>query len=222
MGREMKRVAMDFCHPLGETWPGYLCPHTGQCLPCGGSGYTKAAQRLNDLVSLLMLSGSDAMAGKCHPYFHEAPLYRTQGVICGADMVALTSGLAGRAPSFFGHDSCDQWSASKKIIAAAGLPEGWGTCADCSGTGTPPDIYALQEAWQATEPPAGDGFQMWETCSEGSPVSPVFATKEELARWLADTGASRFGREIADFDEWMRIIDGGFSGLILSVPAVTP
>jgi hypothetical protein len=31
-------------------------------------------------------------------------------------------------------------------------------------------------------------FQLWETVSEGTPVSPPFATKEELADYLAERG----------------------------------
>jgi hypothetical protein len=30
--------------------------------------------------------------------------------------------------------------------------------------------------------------QLWETVSEGTPVSPPFATKQELAAWLAENG----------------------------------
>ena len=33
------------------------------------------------------------------------------------------------------------------------------------------------------------GWQMYETVSEGSPVSPVFATKDELAEWLSSRAA---------------------------------
>lgn len=43
-------------------------------------------------------------------------------------------------------------------------------------------------------PPTGEGWQMWEDTSEGSPMSPVFATREELARWLAN------------YDQWLAII----------------
>ena len=36
-------------------------------------------------------------------------------------------------------------------------------------------------------------YQMYETCTEGTPISPVMETPENLARWLADNGASAFG-----------------------------
>lgn len=39
------------------------------------------------------------------------------------------------------------------------------------------------------EPPEGEGWQIWETVSEGSPTSPVFATREELIEHLMTKGA---------------------------------
>ena len=53
----------------------------------------------------------------------------------------------------------------------------------------------LDFQWPMAEPPTGDGYQIWETV-KGSPISPVFATPEELAqhmagtRWGADKGSS--------------------------------
>lgn len=41
------------------------------------------------------------------------------------------------------------------------------------------------------EPPVGEGWQLWETVSEGSPESPVFTTSEELAQWM--TTAEHYG-----------------------------
>jgi hypothetical protein len=156
-----------------------------------------------------MLSGEDAVRGKCHPYFYEAPLYSTQGKTCGKDVVELTAGLAGRSSSSFGHDTCDKWTATQKIIAAACLPEDWGTCHACQGNGTiwdsPEDEQAADD-WKPSGPPTGDGWQIWETVSEGSPISPVFATPVELAqhmagrKWGADQGNS--------YESWLRFING--------------
>ena len=97
MGRELKRVPLDFKWPENKPWEGYLNPHYAKshnCPSCGGSGATTASQRLGDLVSLLMLSGTDALLGACRPYLSEAPLYSTQGKTCGPDMADLTTGLA--------------------------------------------------------------------------------------------------------------------------------
>lgn len=49
------------------------------------------------------------------------------------------------------------------------------------------------EAWKETEPPTGDGYQLWETVSEGSPISPVFPTRELFIEWLITDGG-RDGR----------------------------
>ncbi|MHB8148000.1 MAG: hypothetical protein ACYDGM_12170 [Vulcanimicrobiaceae bacterium] len=60
-------------------------------------------------------------------------------------------------------------------------------------------------------------FQMYETTSEGTPISPVFATPQELARWLADTGASAFGPMKASYDEWLATIEAGSVASMVSI-----
>ena len=55
------------------------------------------------------------------------------------------------------------------------------------------------------------GWQMWETTSEGSPISPVCKTPEALAAWLADNGASSFGSCTATYDQWLRMIKAGWA-----------
>ena len=42
----------------------------------------------------------------------------------------------------------------------------------------------LCEQWEPTDPPTGDGWQLWQSVSEGGPVSPVFAEREGLVAWL--------------------------------------
>ncbi|MCG7507100.1 hypothetical protein [Mesorhizobium retamae] len=54
-------------------------------------------------------------------------------------------------------------------------------------------------------------FMMYEDTSEGTPISPAFATPEELAKWLADTGASAFANETATYEQWLRIARGGWA-----------
>lgn len=49
-------------------------------------------------------------------------------------------------------------------------------------------------------------FQMYESCSEGTPVSPVMETPEKLARWLADNEASASGSETASYESWLGMI----------------
>lgn len=54
-------------------------------------------------------------------------------------------------------------------------------------------------------------YMMYETTSEGTPISPAFATPEELARWLADTGASAFADQTASYEAWLVTIRRGSS-----------
>lgn len=53
-------------------------------------------------------------------------------------------------------------------------------------------------------------LSMYETCSEGTPISPAFATPEELARYLADHGASAFGSTTASYEAWLATARRGF------------
>ena len=52
---------------------------------------------------------------------------------------------------------------------------------------------------------------MYEDTTEGTPISPAFATPEELARWLADTGASAFGDSTATYEQWLHVCKGGWA-----------
>lgn len=52
-------------------------------------------------------------------------------------------------------------------------------------------------------------LQMYETCSEGTPISPVMDTPENLARWLADNRDSSFGSMTASYEGWLATIRAG-------------
>ena len=139
MGRQAKRVPLDFGWPLKEVWPGYLLPdwlREATCQSCDGSGYSRRARCERE--------------GK--------------PVVC---------------------DACD----------GDGTVERWG------------GQRAAADQWDSIDPPTGDGWQMWETTSEGSPMSPVFATREALADWLVGSGTSYFGGWRASRDEWLAVID---------------
>lgn len=210
MGRELKRVPLDFNAPLNETWKGYLNPHYKECPDCK-NGATSARERLQSLVRLILLSGSDSVKGENHPYFPYIDKY-----VCGewgtpsADMAELTSGLAERgADRFCGHDSIDNWVATKKIIKAAELPEDWGICKTCEGEAIHPNYKLDYESWEKEEPPKGEGYQLWETTSEGSPQSPVYKTLEELCEWCEDN-ATTFASNTATKNEWKQMLGDGF------------
>lgn len=58
-------------------------------------------------------------------------------------------------------------------------------------------------------PPFGDGYQLWETTSEGSPVSPVFKTLDELCEWCEDN-ATTFAEYKATKEEWKEMLSNDF------------
>lgn len=204
MGRQVRRVPLDFAWPMNETWPGFLPPQCRACPSACVHGSTIDGKWLEVISHLLMMCGEARRGRPMHPWLAALPLapYRPTT----DRFTELTSRLAGRPPSIFGHDGIDRWRATAAILKAAGLPEDWGTCQTCSGSGIHPDDQAMVDAWESEPPPSGPGFQMWETTSEGSPISPVFATPELLASWLATNGASAFGSEGATYEQWLGMI----------------
>ena len=133
---------------------------------------------------------------------------KRDGVVVTADQVNAWS-LFG-----IGHDCLNQNICIKARCARNGEPY---LCAVCNGSceSWPSDeLKAQSEAWEPTEPPAGDGYQIWETVSEGSPVSPAFANPADLAAWMVAN--DRSVTKDNDFESWMRFIDVGWapSGVI--------
>jgi hypothetical protein len=57
---------------------------------------------------------------------------------------------------------------------------------------------------------------MYEDVSEGTPISPAFETPEELAHWLAKSGASAFGDMTATYEQWLATCKVGWSvGMVI-------
>lgn len=289
MGRELKRVPLDFDWPIDEKWKGYLNPFYSQqikCLHCDGRGNSPEAQRLEDLWYSHRGGGfnpedrgsvpylpTDEVARKwaehqCSrtPEFYgsnESSIHREAVRICDIwnrswshhlneqDVAALVK--ANRLNDFthdwipstgkrnsgwqrkpgnpvptprqvndwslfgLGHDSINCWVVMKAELKRLKQPS---ACAYCKGHGHtwPSDRVKRQcSAWRRKEPPKGDGYQVWETVSEGSPISPVFATPQELAnhmsttRWGADQGSSP--------ETWLKFILGpGWAPSMMSSP----
>ena len=61
-------------------------------------------------------------------------------------------------------------------------------------------------------------YMMYEDTSEGTPISPAFATPEELAQWLTDTGASAFGSSTATYDQWLLVAQGSSAPSAVYIP----
>ena len=255
MGREVKRVPVDFDWPLRKVWEGYLMPDRLDENPCPAckNGYSPHAEHLHDLWygyvpfspadtgSEILRAGTPAVRAFAERNVASAPdFYGTSelAIVCEALRLAdLWNGMwchhlcqddvdalvaAGRLMDFthtwsrengwqkkdapvtptaaqvnewslsgFGHDSINAMVVISARCERAGVSD---RCATCQGHGSL-EAYEGQraeaEAWQPAEPPEGDGWQLWETVTEGSPISPVFADAEGLAQWLASSAAGR-------------------------------
>lgn len=86
---------------------------------------------------------------------------------------------------------------------AEGLRDGW-------LTGEPPfyDVPVMPQ-WTDVE---RTHYQMYETVSEGTPISPVKESPEALALWLTDNHASAgpFSNN-ATYEQWLRVCNGGYA-----------
>lgn len=110
----------------------------------------------------------------------------------------------------FGHDSIDSGIVVRARCEREDVPY---VCATCKGHASIPKFKGqrkLAKKWKSTKPPKGDWWQLWETVSEGSPVSPAFETPEELAAWInpADPAASLEWVTGAGWAPSMTVVDG--------------
>lgn len=108
-----------------------------------------------------------------------------------------------------GHDSINQSVCVEARCKREGVIH---FCEKCDGDGEAwdsPELQKLHEAWEPSEPPAGPGYQLWETTSEGSPSSPVFETIEALCEWCEDN-ATTFGSFKTSAQEWRKMLDADF------------
>lgn len=97
-------------------------------------------------------------------------------------------------------EAMEEWYCGWKKWQAAPDPEAEG-CTYWEWAGSPPDPEYYQNGIKAED---RTWYQVYETVSEGTPVSPPFATQEELAQYLAEHG---------DFWDQKRIAEGRQSGL---------
>jgi hypothetical protein len=286
MGREVRRVPLDFDHPLNEIWPGFLTPDTlhedkcGVCDGSGSSGYARwmqarwyghisfdpaetgstpftpetpavrafaernvnrdpgfyrsylgaegeqaivrEAQRLcahfnGSWSHHLAQTDVDALVedGRLHDFTHtwvqgDGWQPKDPAPVVTAEQVNTWSISGG-----FGHDSINAWVVIRAACERDGQPY---ECGDCGGHGSR-ERYEGQraeaEAWEPTGPPIGEGWQLWETVSEGSPISPVFASADDLATWMSDPARG---------DHWVppeaarKFIEEGWAPSLIATP----
>lgn len=205
MGRELRRVPLDFEWPLNKVWEGFMNPHYKRCSRDGidcFDGYTAAGQWLESVSRLLALMQDESSTTEDyeahrkrqrgvypHPWLQDAylsPTYPTTNTLLPLtlELRQLLEGLGGEGRSYF----ASSYSFTVSLRKAAGMPETWGICPVCEGSGQATEALEAYEKWEPLDPPEGPGYQLWETVSEGSPISPVFATEEEFVAYLQAQG----------------------------------
>lgn len=253
MGREIRRVPLDFDWPLNEIWQGFLMPDKFDEKPCPDceNGYSPQAKALFDLWygyvpfdpettgSTPLTADTPAVRAFAERNVKQAPDYYGTGEraivreaqrladlwngqwshhLSQEDVDALIEGdrlwdftrtwdpekrwqkieppvrpTAAEVNEWslkgFGHDSINASIVVRARCAREGVPETCPTCEGHGGLEAYPGQRAEAEAWTNEEPPKGEGWQLWETVSEGSPISPVFADAEGLAQWLTTPDA---------------------------------
>lgn len=219
MGREVKRVALDFDWPLGEVWGGYLMPeelHLPECPDCRydgvhSSGWSLDAHHINSTFYAHQIGGPRGeelawnnkitqaeveMLIENHrlstfgPFYdrHELPEPDENGsrlTLTRNNRPAPTAEQVNKAQTdHFVHDCINRMLLVEHRCKQLNVPSNCPTCNGKGEVGTP-EQRAKYDAWEETEPPEGEGWQLWETTSEGSPTSPIFETADELAMWMS-------------------------------------
>lgn len=105
-------------------------------------------------------------------------------VIITAEQVNAQNRVGARG---MGHDAINMSICFRVRANRLGI---YGECKHCDG-GTiwkSQSHKHIQHAWKSIDPPTGEGWQVWETVSEGSPISQVFPTAEALIEHLVTVG----------------------------------
>lgn len=234
MGRELKRVAIDFTYPIGHIWKGYINPFMAlPCKSCDQTGYNQETLKLSkswygteDNRRWIWVSANrryDDNAWSNHLTEVEVKALVDAGRLMDLTHVFLADkGWIKREPEYMptpaevnewnrngmGHDSINRYICVKARALHLGV---YGECEHCGGEGEiwqSEQIRKLHDEWEPFDPPSGDGFQLWSTTSEGHPMTPVFKTLELLCEHCEEEQVSSFGTSTLTKSEWKQQLQG--------------
>ena len=174
----IRRVPSDFSWPLGKTWHGYTNPWPGPtpCMTCMGIGLNEPCRKLHHTFR--------SWAPKLT---RDEAAYLVENGVTPKEVAKLQER----------HPESDNPVVRSLLVEARANRKGfWGLCEDCNGEGEVPNtnpavvhLYEkvnLYETWEPVHPPVGTAWQLWRI-DDGNPgpVSPVFQSPEELARFCS-------------------------------------
>lgn len=204
MGREIRRVPLDFDAEIDETWPPLLMPDGLVPLPCphcrygrsewpghtpDASGLTREAWAIEQTFYPHQIGGPNAEALAWHDKIgqREVDYLIAEGRLPAGCSAAVVNAAQSRG-GFGGHDAISRGKLVRFRCEQLGIPL---CCPACEGDGfawRDEAHKAASEAWEPAEVPVGDGWQVWQTVSEGGPVTPVLPTPEALIDYLVSNG----------------------------------
>lgn len=214
MGKYVRRVPLNFHWPLKKTWGGFLNPwyrHCVDCDHCEGHGYNPETLQLyktwythlgkNGLeegwrFNLTQDEVDELLKNNRLWSITRRPRNQEETDRIGthpngwlkADTHHPTADEVNRHArqhSMF-HDSSNQRICVQARAKRLGV---YGKCPTCKGTG---ELWISENSkrkavlWRETPPPSGDGYQLWENTTEGSPITPVCPDLHSLAVWAAE------------------------------------
>lgn len=241
MGRELKKVPLDFKWPQGQIWKGYINPFTSQkCNACDGIGYNPETSKINDdwysfeKEDWVYPDGINGRRWNNAAWSNHITQVEVDALIANKRLYDFThefikgQGWVKKNPEYIptaeevnewnrrgmGHDGINRMICVEARAKHLGV---YGYCDFCDGEGRiwqSEEIKKMHDEWEDFDPPTGEGFQLWSTTSEGNPMTPVFATLEELCQHCEDEKVSIFGFQTATKEEWMDFLSKEFPVLI--------
>lgn len=214
MGRELRRVPLDFDWPIDKVWDGYLTPAEivpPECNDCT-SGYSRQAQAMFDSfyehqVGPTCWGDKIGQAEVDNLVENERLGVWEGGEWTHPPRLADDINIDQHRGGLSGHDALNVHLLVKFRCEVLGIPN---VCPTCDGRTfiCTQEEYDRWENYEGPQPPTGDGYQLWETTSEGSPQTPVFATLDELCVYAAEH-CTTFGSSRTSAAEWKRMLDDG-------------
>lgn len=231
LSRSIKSVDIDFEWPLNKTWKGYVVPEELElptCPACKGQGWSaryielreqwhekydyQTGQRVAGKNDNLTQQEVDHLLAVGCLKIRQADPTDPRGKLVTVPRTADEVNHETRANTLGGNGakSSEQYHLNLWQCEQEGVSP---YCNTCKGKG---DVGSEEQrekvnAWKSYEPPFGTGIQMWESVSDGSPITPVFENtavgRRDMAKWLMQTKAYLPGNKNPTLQDWMMIIN---------------